>query len=215
MKLPQCLCNDSRLSSSKQKSEIRSKGRSQSRRRRHKGLRCASSLLKSFVREKNLKQNSQKHIRVQLFCVLIKRNDYLKLLRSVPLAFFCFKLKLHNLTVNLIIHSAVQKNGTKRNKAESKCISNKNGWRKKFQCRRQKSVRQFVSLSAFWQLKLCELCFFSGFSAFNFGFFCRFCFKWLSWNQLSLYSLFDILLQFFFAGAQLHYVSPFSRLWYI
>lgn len=125
------------------------------------------SLLFSTRWEEKTWNRTPKNIYTHFLCVLIKRNDYLKLLRSLPLAFFCFKLKLHNLTVNLIIHSAVQKNGTKRNKAESKCILNKNGWRKKFQCRRQKSVRQFVSLSAFWQLKLCELCFFFGFFSFQ------------------------------------------------
>lgn len=56
--------------------------------------------------------------------MLIKRNDYSKLLcRTVPLASLVSggqnKLKLHNLTVNLIIHSSVKnKKNAKRNETK-------------------------------------------------------------------------------------------------
>lgn len=190
------------------KSEFRSKGGSQCR--RHKGLRCASSSLKSFVwyslgektwnrTPKNIYTTSQcvnkaqwlleitLHGAVSLFSLLGGRN----------------KLKLHNLTVNLIIHSPVKKknykrNKAKRNKAASKCILNKNGWRKKFHVE-GRNLSGNSSVCQLFDSSNCASCFFSAFfSAFNFGFFCLlFCFKWLSWNHLSFYALFDILLQFF------------------
>lgn len=120
--------------------KFRSRSNSQSRRQRHKGLRCGAvrrlSLLFSTRKTKNLKQISEKSSQ----CELIKRNDYSKLLcRTVPLASLVSggqnKLKLHNLTVNLIIHSSVKnkkkRNETKRNKAErAKCILYENGKKK-------------------------------------------------------------------------------------
>lgn len=180
--------------------KFRSRSNSQSRRQRHKGLRCGAvrrlSLLFSTRKTKNLKQISEKSSQ----CVLIKRNDYSKLLcRTVPLASLVSggqnKLKLHNLTVNLIIHSSVKnKKKAKRNETKQSWESKMHFVRKrqeKVVCIQQISVRQFVSLSAFWQLKLCvravllfflfsSLFFFlRGFSAFNFRFFCLFCIKWL------------------------------------
>lgn len=104
--------------------------------------------------------------------MLIKRNDYSKLLRTVPLASVVSggrnKLKLHNLTVNLIIHSSVEiKKGTKRNKANAFCTKTA---RKSFMYTAEicQAIRQSVSfLTAQIVCPRCVL--FSGFFSFQFS----------------------------------------------